>query len=557
MEHKKKKLTMMKALMLIGLVPAIVATVMVALIGMYTMQNSLESQVYHELLATANGLKTYYEDQYAATGEVVYDHTYVDNMAENDIQMTLFVGDVRYITSIKDSSNSTGRNEGTSASGDVWQIVSAGNQYTAKGVTINGADYFVAYVPCRNADGEIVGMAFAGKQEEIVNAEMRSVIKSVLIGVIIIIIICVIAITFISQKIKDPLFAIDRNLELMSNGELTPWKTAKSNIREIDSIIQSRKKLTVALQDIATKVQQVSTELLKDGNELQAVAASTSTNAQDISAAVEEMSKGAMSMAEDIEHANDNVGDMGEKIEGIVKGINELDETAAGMDESGKKAMDIVAALDNSNLRTVEAIDVVSQNVEATDHSVAEISNAVNLITSIADQTNLLALNASIEAARAGEAGKGFAVVANEISSLADQSSESVKEIEAVIETLVADSKRSIEKMEEVQKHLKEQQDNLKDTQTEFANVTEGIANTRTQSSNVDSQAKECDASRESVIKLISNLSATSEENAARTQETTSSIVGLTSSINSVAEQATELQEQAEILEEAIKFFKL
>jgi methyl-accepting chemotaxis protein len=262
-------------------------------------------------------------------------------------------------------------------------------------------------------------------------------------------------------------------------------------------------------------------------------------------------------MATDIEHATEKVVEMGDRIEGIVGGITDLDNVASGMDIAGKNAMDIVSALDGSNVKTVDAIQVVAQNVEATDRSVAAISEAVNVITSIADQTNLLALNASIEAARAGDAGRGFAVVASEISNLADQSSESAKQIETILTNLVADSKRSIDKMEEVEEHLQEQQQNLKDTQKEFSNVSDGILNTRNQSELVDEQAKECDNYRESVIHIISSLSDTSEQNAARTQETSSAIMGLTTSINTVAARAMELQEQAEILEEAMKFFKL
>lgn len=81
--------------------------------------------------------------------------------------------------------------------------------------------------------------------------------------------------------------------------------------------------------------------------------------------------------------------------------------------------------------------------------------------------------------------------MANEISALADQSSESAKKVEEILENLVSDSKHSIEKMKEVNKHLQEQQEKLMSTQTEFANVSSGIENTKNQSGLVDGQAEE------------------------------------------------------------------
>ena len=555
----KKKMTMMSALLMVALIPTIVSALVITFVAITSMSNALEYDVYHELKVAAEGLRGHY------IGDIInsenhtpeYEHDYVDSLLDNNIHLTLFLNDVRYITSIEDSSNSSGRNEGTTADSDIWARVSSGEMVTQHNVDINGEKYYVAYVPLADDSGSVYGMAFAGKEEKLVEEEIKSVRTKIGIATIIVIIFFTVVVIMVAKKIREPLAIIDKNLELLAEGDLKPWKTAKSNIAEIDSIIQSRKRLSTALQDIIETVQHTSEELLTSGNELKVVAANTSTNAEDISHAVEEMAKGAVSMASDIEHANEKVVDMGGKIEGIVGGIGDLDNVANGMDVAGKKAMNIIEALDASNAKTAEAIQVVAENVEATDRSVSKISAAVNVITEIADQTNLLALNASIEAARAGEVGKGFAVVANEISSLADQSSDSAKQIGEVLSVLVTDSKRSIEKMEEVKRHLQEQQENLKNTQNEFANVSAGIQDTRNQSDIVDVQAKDCNASRSSVIDIISSLSSISEENAASTEETTASIQELTATINLVAQQANEVQQQAQNLEQAMGFFKL
>ena len=558
-EKQKRTISMMASLLMTALFPTLLAAVVVAFIGCQSMADSLEQDVYHELRVAAEGLANYYAQDISLSGDgtATYDHAYVDSLLNDDIQLTLFMNDVRYLTSVIDTTNPSGRNEGTNADPDIWTLVSSGNEYKEKNVIIDGEKYYAIYLPMEDESGNVIGMAFAGKEQNLVHNQVLSAVVKLILFTAAIVAICCVIVVIIAKRIKEPLVIITKNLQLLSDGELQPYKNATSSVTEIDSIIQSRKKMSARLQDIVKKVQKASEDLLVDGDRLQAAASNTSSNATDISNAVVEISKSAVSMASDLENATEKVADMGGKIENIVGGINDLDNVANHMDTAGQKAMEIINALDESNTKTVEAIRVVAQNVEATDHSVAEISSAVNVITAIADQTNLLSLNASIEAARAGDAGRGFAVVANEISTLAEQSSESAKKIEAILETLVADSRRSIEKMEEVNKHLQEQQNNLKSTQNEFANVNSGIVNTRRQSGLVDGQAKECDVSRTSVVDIISRISSISEGNASSTQETPSSIQKLTETIKMRNQQAIEVKEQAPILEEAMQFFKL
>jgi twitching motility protein PilJ len=97
-----------------------------------------------------------------------------------------------------------------------------------------------------------------------------------------------------------------------------------------------------------------------------------------------------------------------------------------------------LAVIDTNKAMTEirEQINETARSIKRLGESSLEIGNIVQIIDDIADRTSILALNASIQAAMAGEAGHGFAVVADEVQRLADNSSNSTKQIELLVKSI-------------------------------------------------------------------------------------------------------------------------
>ncbi len=74
--------------------------------------------------------------------------------------------------------------------------------------------------------------------------------------------------------------------------------------------------------------------------------------------------------------------------------------------------------------------------VDKIDESLTKTEVIYQTINKIANKTTILGLNASIEAARLGQEGAGFSVVANEIRTLADNSKESIENIDKILKNM-------------------------------------------------------------------------------------------------------------------------
>jgi methyl-accepting chemotaxis protein len=124
-------------------------------------------------------------------------------------------------------------------------------------------------------------------------------------------------------------------------------------------------------------------------------------------------------------------------------------------------AIDISNIATNLSNRGYENIKELTQTMDKTITSSQNISNITKTIDEISFQTNLLSLNAAVEAARAGEHGLGFAVVAEEVRALANRSTDSVEEIETIINNSLSLIKDGHQKVQNTEKSFIELVDKI------------------------------------------------------------------------------------------------
>lgn len=252
----------------------------------------------------------------------------------------------------------------------------------------------------------------------------RSVIFSILRGILIVAIVCFVVATLlnirISYSIIHPLNRMVAIVEQNGNADFS---------------------------------QSIPKKLLKRRDEIGTLAVSMERMQGDIRGLFQDILGEAGTMDHDVEISNEKIQMLSDKIT-TVSGLTqeraaEMEETAAGtegMMRNTDSILESISSIKQDTLHGTEVAEGISLRAENLKKNAVESQKRATKLTSeinkdlreaiesskevgkinelsegileIASQTNLLALNASIEAARAGEQGRGFAVVAEEIRNL-------------------------------------------------------------------------------------------------------------------------------------------
>lgn len=553
---KGKRLDFLRVIMLIGSVPLLSAIIILTIYAAMKMENELETSTYARLRACAISVQKYFEwdirEEILEKDDVSYE--FIDSLQKNEIELTFFEGDMRFITSIKDKSGN--RVEGTKASEEVWNIVKTGKDYQSDGIDISGVKYYVYYTPVCTDDGKVIGMAFAGEKEAIVNDARNNLMISFVKIALVLTVVYLIILIWLARVIRKPLAKTAADIENIANGNISNEISGSSQIAETDKLITASRILKEKLNDIVSGVNEHVLNLQQDTASLKERADFCNDGTKQISQAMEELSVTAVTLAENVQDVNAKSLEMGNAITDIDGDVQVLSDNSNHMDKANEDAAkSIETVLDSSN-RSSAIVEKITNQIEETNQAISSINEAVDLIMDITGQTSLLSLNASIEAARAGQAGRGFAVVADEIKKLSEQSAQGADAIKQVADNIFEKSNESVALVNEVKELIGKEQEDISVTKESFEILSKTINDNLVAVSRISEKTKQLDTIKQAIIGNINDLSAISEENAASNQEVSANITNIAESIDEMNAATGHVNNISEELAQLMEYFK-
>lgn len=316
--------------------------------------------------------------------------------------------------------------------------------------------------------------------EEASIKENSNLIGLIIAGITLLMISIIIPVLYITiKKILRPLTVLKNNAMELSNGNLV----INNKINRQDEIGQlgksfntmtnNIKELLIGIKGVVSKLVDVS-HVITDAQE-------------ETSAGIEVIDLNYQNIAIDIDKINSVINrsfESTQKTADMTAQVKDMSEEmldkAINIRKLNNNGLESISSLQMVNQETLIKIQNVNNTFSELGVNLEDIKKIICLVNNISTQTNILSLNASIEAARAGEQGRGFSVVAEEIRKLSDNTSEQMKKVEYIINSIYTKMDKMQSDMDVVNRVSSKQTCMVDDVIDKFNNIagsTDSIVN--------------------------------------------------------------------------------
>ncbi|WP_027408838.1 methyl-accepting chemotaxis protein [Anoxybacteroides tepidamans] len=358
------------------------------------------------------------------------------------------------------------------------------------------------------------------------------------------------------SSVRDHIAMIETNMKQAATGDLTVHMNIRTN-DEFSQIARSFNELIESFRSIISVNQQMTEEVSAASEELTAITEETVQAAGQVATTIESVAVGAEQQLKYAEQNTLSIHELLRDTHYISDRARQVASSSIEMTNEAKNGSTSVRQMIQQMSNVNELVSQSSHLIQTLYERSNNIGQMTQMITAIAEQTNLLALNAAIEAARAGEQGRGFAVVADEVRKLAEQSSQSAKQIHKLLSEIQHDTSNSMVAMEHVLQEAEKGVAVANHTGTIFENILTSTGAVTEQINEVSSRLSMMEASLQNLSTTIQETEQISKDSGQQTQMVAAAAEQLLASMQEISSSVQSLNSKAQDLFEAVERFKL
>lgn len=439
---------------------------------------------------------------------------------------------------------------------EFYRRVSGSEESGMEYVNYNEETYLFLYAPMYASQATQTAMICALIPESTILAQAAGIKTVAMVLVIAAVIIAAFLSYILSAHINGNIYHILKQLQLVSDGDLTVQLHSKSK-DEFKLLASGVNSMTDSMKALITNVTEAGNALTMAAAQVSSTSETFMMTAGNIQNAISEIESGVVQLDENSDDCLTQMDSLSDKIGDVTKGTKEIISMTQQTSSSINEGISSMAVLTDSTKKTSEITDNVIQAIETLADKSRSIGQIVESINSIASKTNFLSLNASIEAARAGESGRGFVVVAEQIRNLADQSAESAGKIQLIINDIVTTTSNAVDIAKEAESSVSFQEKAVVQTTESFVAMDSQVHMLLDSISQISENMQNMEYARSTTLNAIESISSISAETSAGSANVNATVTEQRDAIQTLDAAANILQERAVELSALLQRFTI
>jgi methyl-accepting chemotaxis protein len=370
--------------------------------------------------------------------------------------------------------------------------------------------------------------------------------------------ICMGLLVYLSKTVVAPIRKVARELKEIAEGEgdLTRQLRVPTH-DEVGELAIHFNRMVENLRNIIRQVGIGAEQVAASSEELTASAEQTSRSTEHIAETMQEVAAGSERQARSVSESASFIQELSNEMQRITENTERVSESAMKASQVASVGRSAITTVVQQMESINRGIEQLAETIRVLGQRSKQIGDIVSVIRGIAEQTNLLALNAAIEAARAGEHGRGFAVVADEVRKLAEEASESAKQIAELVKNIQTQTQAVVSSMGDATAEVRKGVSTVSEAGASFEQIQSAIKDVNDEIQDVLVAAQRISKGSSQVVKAIEMIDQIAVSTAGQTQNVAAAAEEQLASMEEITSSAASLAKMAEELQSLVSKFKV